>query len=138
MTNQYQRYSWHAHPAKRKSIGLTLGPRGKGGTEKNRFREGKRPIIIGTEQLNYTLGSRNFSCSFKKELVFLPGNGLQTTMDKHKQEICIKCFPSSGKKSRSTKFTKWVIEHNTYPKILPKSGLSFSEIASIVISRNNV
>lgn len=95
MTNQYQRYSWHAHPAKRKSIGLTLGPRGKGGTEKNRFQEGKRPIIIGTEQLNYTLGSSNFSCSFKKELVFLPGNGLQTgrIWINIKQEIWIKWLP---------------------------------------------
>lgn len=38
------------HTLRRKSAGLTLGTRGKGGTEKSGFQEGKRPTIIGAEQ----------------------------------------------------------------------------------------
>ena len=51
--------------------------RGRVAERDTRFQEGKRPTIIGIEQLNDTFGSSKFSCSFKK-LVFLPGNGHQT------------------------------------------------------------
>lgn len=133
-------YSWHTHPAKRKNIVLRARPGGKGGTEKNGFQEGKRPTIIGTEKVNDTFGSSKFPCSFKKELVFLAGNGLQTT--RIWIHINRKCgssgFPSPRKMSRSMKFTQWAAEHNTCPKILPQSSFSLSEIASIVISRENI
>lgn len=68
---------------------------GKGGTEKNGFQGGTRPIIIGAELLNVTFGSRKFSCSFQKELVFLPENGPSNweNVNLCKQENWIKWLP---------------------------------------------
>ena len=51
---------------------------GKGGTDIHWLHQGKRPTVTGTEQPHNTFGSSKFSCSFKKQLIFLPGNGHQT------------------------------------------------------------
>lgn len=78
------------------------------------FREGKRPTIIGTEQLNDTFGSSKFSCSFKKKPVFLPGNGHQTgrMWINTNRKFGSSGFPNSVKISRQPKFIKWVAEDN--------------------------
>lgn len=57
-----------AHTLRRENAGRTLGTRGKGGTERNRFQEGRRPTIIGAEQRNETFGAANLHAASRRSL----------------------------------------------------------------------
>lgn len=107
---------------------------GRAGQRKKSFQQGKRPAIIGASNSTIPLGAANFRAASRRELVFLPGNGLQ----KGRMWINVSRgsgssgFPSPGNTSRSTKFSKQAAAHNTSLKT-PQPTLPLSEIPSIVI-----